>query len=175
MKLIKPIKSFENFSPAFDTNSMTSNNSSGDYKNPQVSVRKSITPLNLTSNNFLLDMNFCMSCENDSLNNNSGITHSKKNLNFVKDFVRDFDKPKNTNKHYKPNKNFLNTSFYINLEKLNKIRKESNKELEKIITNDELSYDEARFEIEQKYTPQAAKLFPDIFSLKEDSFERNRL
>ncbi|MDA0780993.1 MAG: hypothetical protein PQ612_01315 [Rickettsiales bacterium] len=74
------------------------------------------------------------------------------------------DEQKNSSRKVGNNKN---SSFFMKLEKLNKIRKKANKELDKIISNDELPYDEAMFEVEQKYQPQAAEIFPDIFK-KED-------
>ena len=153
----KSINPFKGFFRKSSTKSTDSNNPSENDERSQDQVVDFNEPVKVECKTFFMDMSFCSPCmPNDSINDLK--TAGKNRLSYVEKVGK-----KAVDEQVPYDETYRNSNFCVKLEKLNKIRKQANKELDKIIANDELPYDEARFEVEQKYQPQAAKIFPDIF------------
>ncbi|PIR39324.1 MAG: hypothetical protein COV35_02060 [Alphaproteobacteria bacterium CG11_big_fil_rev_8_21_14_0_20_39_49] len=162
----KSINPFKRFLRKSSTKSTDSDSPPENNEKSQVSDTDFNEPVKVESKTFFMDMSFCSPCMNPDSNNN-GKTEEKNTLSYVEKVGK-----KTADEKLPYDETFRNSNFSVKEEKLNKIRKKANKELNKIIANDELPYDEARFEVEQKYQPQAAKIFPDIFkkNIQKDGY-----
>ena len=149
----KSINPFKGFFRKSSTKSTDSDRYSENDDKLQVGATDFSEPIKVESNVFFMDMNFCSPCTPRDLNSKVK-TEETSSLSYVEKVGK-----KAVDEQVPYDEIFINSNF-------------AKKELDKIIANDELPYDEARFEVEQKYQPQAVKIFPDIFknNIQKDGY-----